>query len=237
MENDMSLSSNTSENKRKTGLMIAVPVLAALQLIILAYAIFFAEPSLGLLLGLFGTAGVGMLSFGVIRLVCGAGKKAPGIVFTAVGGFILITVLWAAFYYGLLRLTITSNYDYTKELGNVSSIEYIRVDEAEKRNGVLYDSGFSYTVLASVAPEKWQSFLESATLIEYRAVPPHPSLSKGQELFLITYKYPDDGVVFVIIAQNAPGYGKRFDSRIRFYTDGTRCDKKEWNKLVEQFVE
>ena len=225
------------EKQRTRGLAITLPVFALMSAAIIWAGFSSGVTKSGVLFVIFGLIAVGLLAAGVISLICGFRKKALSILMIAIGCYILLPVTYLTMLIGADASSSRDfSYDLAAEIGNISSIEYVKIDGLTYENTRLYESGLDYTVLWSVGIEKWPSLLERLAELEYH-IPANapPGLYTGNEMFLITYVYPRDGVTFVLIGNSCPGYGRRVDSRIVFDYKGAWCDNSAWKKIIADF--
>ena len=226
------------EKQRVRGLAIAIPIFLLMTAAVIWAALSSGVTRDGLKFLFFGLIAVGLTAAGVITLVCGVRKNTLSIIMIVIGANMLPIIIYLTL---LIGAGVSSSrnahtYDYTKEIGNISSIEYVTIVGLDYENSRLYESGLDYTVLWSVDREQWPVLLERLADVEY-VHPPNdpPTLYKNNEMFLIKYIYPRDGVTFVFIGRTCPGCGRRVDSRVLVEYKLEWSDYDKWESLMADY--
>lgn len=226
------------EKQRARGLAIILPLFAAASAFIIWVSFDLDKTSWKILFILIGLTILGMPAAGLISLICGTRRIALSVIMIAVGGYLLLPLAYLALMLNA-DMHLSSNkktYDLSAEIGNIVSVEYIRIDDLKYEKGMLPVQGFEYTVLRSIEPENWPRLLEQLAELEYqRPANDPPTLYRKKEMFLIKYCYPRDGAVYVLIGQSCPGYGRRIDSRVVIEYDGSWCDPDEWKAILKEY--
>ena len=122
-------------------------------------------------------------------------------------------------------------YDFTGELDNIESVEFINITSLEDYCGG--DSGAE--IIRSIPESEWKEVLFAAAKLEYSRPFPNPNFLREGEALKITFKEPVDGKVFILYSRFAFADAKIVDGQVDIDSYTPQCSEEDWESFTKTF--
>ena len=123
------------------------------------------------------------------------------------------------------------SYDYTDRIGSVESIDLVRLQDYRRESGEGEDC-LEYTVMATLAPDKYETLMRELAGLQYFSQYEPPTLYGKEVVLLIRFSPEQSDVRYAFYGGACPGKVIRDGKTERLQYDMYICYDNAWEDLV-----
>ncbi len=120
------------------------------------------------------------------------------------------------------------HYDYTGELDNVKSIEFINIPSLED----FYNDAPNYELIKSIPADKWPDVLAKAAGLKYGHLFGDPPFLRAGEALKVEFLEPVDGRIFILYSPDSFAEAKMVNGAVDIDSFAPHCIEG-WDEFAD----